>query len=150
MLHGLVLLPETMATTAGADRPVLRYEARPGAAGQPLPASYKRHEPEKTPLYRVVQENLETLLEQMRARTEHGFGYPRHVEQTFHAYLDCGLLQAGFTRIACPVCRFERLVAFSCRKRGLCPLCFVATYRVVVQEVGRHRGGRGRPTVFGS
>jgi hypothetical protein len=122
MLHGLVLLPETGATTRTDKRP-LRYETAPGAASKPLPSSYKRHEPEKTPLYKVVQENLETLLEEMRARTEHGFGYPRHVTQTFYAYLDCGLLQAGFTRVVCPACRFERLVAFSCRKRGLCASC---------------------------
>ncbi|MHC4092835.1 MAG: transposase [Planctomycetota bacterium] len=123
MLRGLVLLPETMGATARADRPPLRYEARPGAASKPLPFQYQRHEPEKTPLYRVVQENLETLLEDMRARTEHGFGYPRHVEKTFYAYLDCGLLQAGFTRIRCPQCGFERIVAHSCKKRGVCSSC---------------------------
>ena len=54
-----------MSATARADRRPLRYEARPGAASKPLPARYHRHEPEKTPLYRVVQENLETLLEEM-------------------------------------------------------------------------------------
>ena len=114
-----MLVPET----ARAEKLPLRYEATPGAASKPLPFQYQRHEPEKTPLYTVVQENLETLLEDMRARTEHGFGYPRHVTQTFYAFLDCGLLQAGFTRVVCPACRFERLVAFSCRKRGLCCSC---------------------------
>jgi hypothetical protein len=123
MLHGLVLVPETRGETARAEKLPLRYEATPGAASKPLPFQYQRHEPEKTPLYKVVQENLETLLDDVRARTEHGFGYPRHVTQTFYAFLDCGILQAGFTRIACPACRFERLVAFSCRKRGVCPSC---------------------------
>jgi len=123
MLLGLVLLPETMGATARADKRPLRYEAPRGAASKPLPSSYKRHEPEKSVLYRVVQENLETLLEDMRERTEHGFGYPRHVEKTFYAFLDCGILQAGFTRVVCPACRFERLVAFSCKRRGPCASC---------------------------
>jgi hypothetical protein len=33
-------------------------------------------QPEKTLLRRVVRENLETMLTEARARTEHGFGYP--------------------------------------------------------------------------
>jgi hypothetical protein len=123
MRLGLVLLPETIRATARPDKRPLRYEASPGAASKPLGFQYQRHEPEKTPLYKVVQENLETLLEDMRARTEHGFGYPQHVEKTFYAFLDCGLLQAGFTRVRCPQCGFERIVAHSCKKRGICSSC---------------------------
>ena len=52
----------------------------------------------------------------MRAHTEHGFGYPRHVEQTFYAYLDCGILQKrvfGEDILACPRCghRSTRVIA---------------------------------------
>ena len=44
---------------------ILRYERTVGAASAPLPdhrgSSFRRHEPEKTPLYQVVIEHLETL-----------------------------------------------------------------------------------------
>ena len=56
-------------------------------------------------------------------RSEYGFGYPSHVKEEFEAYLKCGLLQYGFARIACAVCKRERLVAFSCKCRTLCPSC---------------------------
>jgi ribosomal protein S27E len=45
------------------------------------------------------------------------------VEEEFDAYLKCGRLEEGFLRLRCEQCRAEKLVAFSCRKRGFCPSC---------------------------
>ncbi len=74
-------------------------------------------------LYPLVAEHAETLFAEAQQRTEHGYGYPLFVEQTFRQYLDCGQLQNGFTRLRCSGCGFERLLAFSCKRRGLCPSC---------------------------
>jgi hypothetical protein len=74
---------------------------------------YHRHEPEKTLLYRVVQENLETFLQAAALRDPGGVGLPRYVEQTFRRFLRCGILQNGFVRVRCPGCGFNSLVAFS-------------------------------------
>jgi len=52
-----------------------------------------------------------------------GFGLPGFVEQTFAAYLRCGILAHGFARVRCKDCGDERLIAFSCKRRGLCPSC---------------------------
>jgi hypothetical protein len=38
-------------------------------------------------------------------------------------YLRCGRLEHGCLRIACDECGFERLVAWSCKRRGFCPSC---------------------------
>jgi len=46
-----------------------------------------------------------------------------HVEQTFRDYLKCGLLAHGFARARCPSCGLDLLVAFSCKRRGVCPSC---------------------------
>jgi len=108
---------------AAEYRQVLIYERSPGAASRPLPIEYRRHDPRDSPLYQLVLAYLETLLEDSRARTEHGFGYPRFVEQTFRDYLNCGLPQAGFSRVRCKSCGFERLLAFSCKRRGFCTSC---------------------------
>jgi hypothetical protein len=86
-------------------------------------AVYRRHEPERTALYTIVEAQLETALEQARLRSEHGFGYPAFVEKTFRDYLACGRRELGFTRVRCAECGFERLLAFSCKRRGLCPSC---------------------------
>src|SRR5216117_638265 len=46
------------------------------------------------------------------------------VEREFRDYLTCGVLAArGFIRVRCGSCGHERLVPFSCRRRGWCPSC---------------------------
>jgi ribosomal protein S27E len=48
---------------------------------------------------------------------------PAHVHREFEAYLKCGRLEHGFLGVRCDKCHFERLVVFSCKKRGFCPSC---------------------------
>jgi hypothetical protein len=83
---------------------------------------YRRREPERTLLHRVVRDRLEPFLAAVRERSVSGRGLPAYVERDLRAYLDCGLLARGFARIRCPDCGFERLVAFSCKART-CPSC---------------------------
>jgi len=100
--------------------PSIVYEHRPGAASAPLAGTYRRREPERTALYRVVLEHVETLLAQASLD---GSGYPAFVEHELRRFLDCGQLSGGFARVRCPACGFERLVAFSCKGR-ICPSCW--------------------------
>ena len=74
---------------------------------------------EKSVLYKVVSENLNTFLEL-------GFvngGVPEYVEKEFNEFLECGVLAYGFLRVKCDDCKNEKLVPFSCKKRGFCPTC---------------------------
>jgi hypothetical protein len=99
------------------------YERTPGAASRPLaspsPPSdpYCRRCPESTVLYQAVAAELAPL----DARSPYGHGLPGHVRRQLEAYLDCGVLRRGFVRLVCRRCRFEHLVAFSCR--AACPSC---------------------------
>lgn len=88
-----------------------------------LPAAphHYRRRPETTVLHAVVSEHLPALLRDADERFP--FGYPRHIEKTFRAYLRCGLLTHGFVRVRCDACGDEALVAFSCKRRGVCPSC---------------------------
>jgi hypothetical protein len=81
---------------------------------------YQRREPETTVLYRVVQQNLETFLSTAQ---EKGRVVPRFVEHELRAYLSCGILAHGFLRLHCDDCGHDRLVPFSCKRRGFCPTC---------------------------
>ncbi|MDX2092951.1 MAG: transposase zinc-binding domain-containing protein [Kofleriaceae bacterium] len=63
------------------------------------------------------------MLQDARDRSSHGFGLPRSVEQSFRRFLDCGIVERGFARVQCATCRYEMLVPFSCKIRGLCPSC---------------------------
>lgn len=56
-------------------------------------------------------------------RAEVGRPLPAYVEEEFEAFLKCGRLEEGFLRLRCEHCHAEKLVAFSCKKRGFCPSC---------------------------
>ena len=82
--------------------------------------AWRRREPERGVLHRVLLAHLETFL----ARSRHGRGgLPRFVERELSRYLQCGLLAFGFARVHCATCKRDDLVAFSCKGRGFCPSC---------------------------
>jgi len=80
-------------------------------------ATYQPRAAEGTVLHRVVRENLETFLREAADRTDGG-GLPHFVEREFREFLTCGALGRGFARVRCENCAFERLVPFSCKRRG--------------------------------
>ena len=45
------------------------------------------------------------------------------VKDECEAFLECGILAYGFLRVRCADCAHEKLVAFSCKRRGFCPSC---------------------------
>ena len=55
--------------------------------------TYKRHEPEKTLLYKIVQENWLTF--QRQVETEKGKPLPDFVVKEFEEYLRCGRCGEG-------------------------------------------------------
>jgi len=46
-----------------------------------------------------------------------------HLEREFKKYLTCGNLAFGMARFHCSLCQKDKLVAFSCKGRTLCPSC---------------------------
>jgi hypothetical protein len=66
---------------------------RSAPAGDRAAFSYERRRPEETTLYQVVQEQLETFLAQVEAKT--GTGLPKFVKDEFESYLECGILARG-------------------------------------------------------
>ena len=92
--------------------------AAPALSGDAPP--YERHRPEQTPLYALVEEHYPQFLERLDAE---GVSLPHFVIEEFEAYLKCGRLEYGFLRVKCDACQHEKLVAFSCKRRGFCPSC---------------------------
>lgn len=72
---------------------------------------YQRRRPEKTTLYQVVQEHVETFFVQVERET--GADLPQFVKDEFEAFLQCGILAEGFLRLRCSACAKDTLVAFS-------------------------------------
>ena len=79
---------------------------------------YESHRPEQTLLYQIVDRHYPDFLAQLAAEDRF---LPDYVQQEFTEFLKCGLLEHGFLRVRCESCHHEKLVAFSCKRRGFCP-----------------------------
>lgn len=97
---------------------------------------YARHVPERTLLYALVQAHYPNFLARLAAEDR---PLPEYVRAEFDDYLRYGVLEHGFLRVVCEHCHAERLVAFSCKKRGFCPSCgtrrMAESARHLVEEV---------------
>ncbi len=82
--------------------------------------AYERHKPEQTLLYQIIDKYYPQFLELMAQQDK---DLPKYVRSEFEEYLKCGCLEHGFLRVRCESCHHERLVAFSCKRRGFCPSC---------------------------
>lgn len=118
----------------------MRSLIQAGKAVGKLPSTrkpgYQRHQPEQTLLYQLVQQHYPAFLEH---QTAEGRSLPGYVQQEFTDFLKCGRLEHGFLRVRCESCHHEKLVAFSCKRRGFCPSCgarrMVEAAALLVDEV---------------
>jgi len=85
------------------------------------PVQYERHRPEQTTLYRLVQQHAASFIAHTEAST--GWQLPQFIKGEFDAFLECGILAHGFLRLRCGECGHDKLLAFSCKRRGFCPSC---------------------------
>jgi len=81
---------------------------------------YQRHKPEQTLLYQIIEHHYPEFQALMEAQNR---PLPKYVQQEFDEYLKCGRLEYGFLRVKCEQCHDEKLIAFSCKRRGFCPSC---------------------------
>lgn len=94
--------------------------ASPYHASVPASAGYERRQPETTLLYRTLQQHWLQFLAEIEGE---GGELPAFVKDEIDAYLRCGILAQGFLRVRCKDCGFDRVVGFSCKRRGFCPSC---------------------------
>ncbi len=71
-------------------------------------------------VYGLARDHFAVFAERM---SEGGRPLPRYVTEEFEALLRCGVLACGFMRARCAGCGHDRLVAFSCKRRGVCSSC---------------------------
>jgi|GEM_PF-870912 len=81
---------------------------------------YEPRRAQDTVVYRVVAAELETFLASARDR---GHPLPPFVENTLREFLSCGIAANGFLRVHCDSCGADRVVPFSCKRRGVCSSC---------------------------
>jgi hypothetical protein len=69
----------------------------------------------------LVQQHAASFIAHTEAST--GSELPRFIKDEFDAFLQCGILAHGFLRLRCGGCGHDKLLAFSCKRRGFCPSC---------------------------
>ena len=84
------------------------------------PAEYSPRNPEKSLLFQIIRNHWKTFELMM---DQYGSGLPRFVRDEFESFLGCGVIQYGFIRLKCDSCKHEKLIGFSCKKRGFCGSC---------------------------
>ena len=88
------------------------------------PRIYRPRRPQQTPLYRLLESLYEPVKLAWEERFETRYGFWQGCwDSAVARYLDCGVWEHGFARVRCGECRYEMLVAFSCKQRELCPSC---------------------------
>ena len=97
---------------------------QPQPALDGAPARCERHLQEQTTPCHLVQQHAVTFIAETEAAT--GADRPQCVKDEFDAFLACGSPAHRFLRLRCGDCGHDKLVAFSCTRRGFCPPCGTA------------------------
>ena len=101
-----------------------RYRAADWESQKEQLAHYRRRSPEESVLYRIVTHSRDELSWVWESRFQHQYGVLRdEVIKTMDAFTECGVLAHGAGILKCTTCPHSSLVAFSCKRRGVCPSC---------------------------
>jgi uncharacterized Zn finger protein (UPF0148 family) len=80
--------------------------------------------PRASPLWQLVHHGWDEFLASYESKHREDLGSLHHAATTtVVSFLRCGDLASGFTRLQCPNCGHERLLAFTCKGRHFCPSC---------------------------
>ncbi len=96
------------------------------------PSIYRPRRPRASPLWQIVHHAWDDFLAgyEARHRRIHGPLSPDSIDVVDQFYR-CGDLAAGLTRLQCPDCGHEKLLAFTCKTRHFCPSCHQRRVRSV-------------------
>ncbi|HOZ01381.1 MAG TPA: transposase, partial [Candidatus Syntrophosphaera sp.] len=84
---------------------------------------YRARDPGGSPLSRIVLNNLPEF-EQWLKNPSDSQPHPHPAVITaLEKFVECGVMRYGAVRFRCPECGTDMFVAFSCKRRGLCPSC---------------------------
>ena len=78
---------------------------------------YRPRRPEKTVLFEVIKKHYNTWHKNSEEPV------PVYIQREFHKFLECGILAKGFACAHCASCNRDFFLAFSCKRRGVCPSC---------------------------
>jgi hypothetical protein len=87
-------------------------------------AVYEPRNPRASSLYALVEDYYEEFERVYDDRYQQQYGRWRPViGEVMRKFLECGDLHRGFARIGCDGCRYQAILAYSCKCRLFCPSC---------------------------
>ena len=87
-------------------------------------AVYQPRNPRAGSLYALVEDYYEEFERVYDDRYQQQYGAWRPViGEVMRKYLECGDLHRGFARLGCGGCRYQAILAYSCKCRLFCPSC---------------------------
>jgi hypothetical protein len=85
---------------------------------------YEPRNPRATSLYALVEDYYQEFERVYDERYRQQYGPWRPViGEVMRRYLECGDLHRGFARLGCGGCRYQAILAYSCKCRLFCPSC---------------------------
>jgi hypothetical protein len=85
---------------------------------------YEPRNPRASSLYALVEDYYEEFERVYDDRCQQQYGRWRPViGEVMRKYLECGDLHRGFARLGCDGCRYQAILAYSCKCRLFCPSC---------------------------
>ena len=103
---------------------------KPGASGHVNraasccePPGYRVRNPGDSPLAQIVLNNLQEFEQWLKSPTDSRPRPQPIVITALEKFAECGVARYGVVRFRCPECDRDMFVAFSCKRRGLCPSC---------------------------
>jgi hypothetical protein len=85
---------------------------------------YEQRDPRASSLYALVEDYYEEFERVYDGRYQQQYGRWRPViGEVMRKYLECGDLHRGFARLGCGGCRYQAILAYSCKCRLFCPSC---------------------------
>jgi hypothetical protein len=108
---------ESSPAAAGGRKPVR------GHVHSSAPRQYRARDPSRSPLRRIVLNNLLEFGDWLKSPPSSKPKPHPSVITAFEKFAECGDLRFGAVRYRCPECGHDLFVAFSCKRRGLCPTC---------------------------
>jgi len=102
-------------------------------------AVYQPRNPRASSLFALVEDNYEEFERVYDDRYQEQYGPWRPViGEVMRKYLECGGLHRGFARLACGRCRYQTILAYSCKCRLFCPSCQQKRILLFAEWLDRH------------
>ena len=120
-------------TSAAADKPTVNNLPGRNIIPKGTPC-YRARDPGGSALSQIVLNNLTEFEQWLKNPPDSRLRPHPSVITALEKFVECGVMRYGVVRFRCPECGKDMIVAFSCKRRGLCPICDAKRSAIITAE----------------